>query len=217
MPSNAVITAADFDIDANEGTVRLLVGGVVLEDGRVVSDYPALLASDCPTIHMLTVRAPVASPTLVPSTPSAYVAAEAARTGRQARLTGPDGAEDPAAQRQRLRAEQCEADRLLAIAIAQADEDEHAQAAAALEDQYELATEGSTRFSDDDDADSDGSAADDTALEPEQVDEIAELAAEISTARAQTAWSGKAPTPQSNTASCTPSCSLWSYHPLPLL
>ncbi len=189
---------ADIGWTDDDGTVRLLVAGAVLEDGHILSDYPALLASDCPTIHMLTVRAAVPSPAPVTSTPIAWATAEAARQGRQDRLAGHDDAGGSAAEQQRQQAEQCAADRLLAEAIAQAEEEEYAAAAAALQEQYndEMASTDGGRFSDDDEGDSDGQASSsggDAAPTPsrEHIDEIAELAEEISTAQAQTAWSGE--------------------------
>lgn len=162
-----------------------------------MSDYPALLASDCPTIHMLTVPASAPSPAPVPSTPTARATAEAARRGRQDQLLGRRDTEGSAAQQQRQQAEQCEADRLLAIAM-QAEEEENAAAATALLEQYDdqIATECGSRFSDSDEDDTGGdasSAGGEIVPEPslEPMDEIAGLAEEISTAQAQTAWSGE--------------------------
>lgn len=205
---------------AGDGTVRLMVGGAVLEDGRALSDYPTLLATDSPTIHMLVMRglAPSATSALSPQT--AQVTAQVARQGRQDRLAGSaveDPPEGPAQQRQRQQAEQCEADRLLAIALAQAEAEEEAVAAAALQEEYdeERSALASTRFSDDDDEDvgrDANDAVDAVASPPEpapvQMDDIAELAEEISTAQAQTAWSGAtsepaaAVLPRSTTAPC---------------
>jgi hypothetical protein len=194
---------ADAGVAAG-GTVRLLVGGVALEDGRALSDYPALLAAGRPTIHMLTMRAPVPSPAPAPSVASAQAEAEAARQERQDRLPVDPEAANAAAQRQRQQAEQCEADRLLALALAQADADEQAAAEAAAEaahEQYQeelAAQDAASRFSDEDEGDEDEGAAAAVAggdggevglVEP-PTDEVAALAAEISTAQAQTAWSG---------------------------
>jgi hypothetical protein len=206
-----MILPADIGLGEDGGTVRLLVGGAVLENGHTLSDYPMLLTSDCPTVHILTVSPPVPSPAPVPSTTTAQITSDAVRQIRLRRLVADDDAEGSTRHRQRQQAEQCEADRLLAIAIAQAEEEENAAAAVALQERYEeeLGADGSSRFSDDDDSDIDEIATsdangDDRSPEPapEQGDEVAALEEEISTAQAQTAWSGKKTT--SSKICCAP-------------
>ena len=177
------------------GSVRLLVSGAALEDGQTLGDYPALAVPGA-TIHLLAVRAPppapepepapteVASPAPAPPAPQAVVAAQA---DRQRRL--------------QQQAEQEEADHLLALALAEADAEElraaelAAELAAAEAEAAQESEEEDGRFSDDDETVvgevdfAAGSAAGGGSPLPVRED-IADLTTEISTAQAQTAWSG---------------------------
>ena len=157
-------------------SARLLVSGAALEDGRTVGEYEAL--ADGATIHMLAMRPePLPEPQPEPepepepepqSLPEERFEAEERRRLRQEQM-----------------AQQCEADRLLALALASADAEEPDQPTP------EAGSDGGRFSEEDDDGRSDtaeAAAGEQPAAEPAV--SVEALAEEISSAQAQTAWTG---------------------------
>ena len=177
---------------SGNGSVRLLVSGAALEDGRTLGDYSALALPGA-TIHMLAMRAPQPAPEPAPEPPSP---APAPAAPQAVEATQVEAAQADRRQRLQQQAEQEEADHLLAVALAEADAEElHAaelasELAAAEAEQESDEEDG--RFSDDDETviGSGEAGIGGTGTEPDAGEGIANLATEISTAQAQTAWSG---------------------------